>query len=85
MSIQGDSFRSIRLAIPTARSMSEDELKVTRRRFLQHSAMASAASAAAYSIALKTDALARADEGLPVAVLSEPDGTLPYEYTEGPP
>jgi hypothetical protein len=64
--------------------MSEDELKVTRRLFLQHSALASAAAAGAYGIVLKTDALARADEGLPVGALSGADGTVPYEYTEGP-
>jgi hypothetical protein len=64
--------------------MSEDELKVTRRLFLQHSAMASAAAAGAYGIALKTDALARADEGMPTVFGSGSDGTLPYEYTEGP-
>ena len=63
--------------------MSEDELKVTRRLFLQHSAVASAA-AGACSIVLKTDALARADEGVPAVFASGWDGTLPYEYTEGP-
>ena len=65
--------------------MFEEELKQTRRAFLQHSAMVSAASASAYSIALKTDALARADDGLPTALQSTSDGILPYVYTEGPP
>ena len=64
--------------------MSEDELKLTRRRFLQHSAMATAMSAGAYGIALKTDALARADEGLPNTTMSwPPDEILPYLYHEG--
>lgn len=64
--------------------MSEDELKLTRRLFLQHSAVATAMSAGAYSIALKTDALARADDGLPNTTKSwPPDEILPYLYHEG--
>jgi len=66
--------------------MSEDELKLTRRRFLQHSAMATAMSAGAYSIAMKTDALARADDGLPNAGTksSREEGMEPYLYRDEP-
>ena len=65
--------------------MSEDELKLTRRLFLQHSAVATAMSAAAYSIAMKTDALARADDGLPNNTTKSwpPEEMLPYLYHEG--
>lgn len=38
---------------------SEDELKVTRRLFLQHAATATAVSATLYSVAMKTDAIAQ--------------------------
>jgi len=64
--------------------MSEEKQKVTRRTFLQHTAVVSAVSAGAYSIALKTDALARADEGVPVGQQTMSDGILPYVYTEEP-
>jgi hypothetical protein len=64
--------------------MSEEELKVTRRTFLQHSAVASAASAGACAIALKTDAMARADETVPAEFQSMSDGILPYVYTDEP-
>lgn len=60
--------------------MSEDELKLNRRLFLQHSATAGAA-AAWCSIAVKTDALVRAEEVAPNAMRN--DGILPYSYHEG--
>jgi len=60
--------------------MSEDDSKLNRRRFLQHSATASAATAW-YSIAMKTDAMAKDAE---MAVSGEKsDGILPYSYFEG--
>ena len=37
----------------------DDELKYTRRLFLQHTAAATATAAAFYSIAMKTDAMAQ--------------------------
>jgi hypothetical protein len=59
--------------------MSEDELKLNRRLFLQHSATAGAA-AAWYSVALKTDALA---DTVQMALISTTnDGILPYVYHE---
>lgn len=61
--------------------MSEDELKLTRRLFLQHSATAGAATAW-YSVAMKTDALAGAEEQTVSSVKN--DGILPYAYHEGP-
>ena len=61
--------------------MSEDHLKLTRRLFLQHSATVGAATAW-YSIAMKTDAIARADEKSVAAFRH--DGILPYSYMEGP-
>jgi len=66
--------------------MSEDELKLTRRRFLQHSAMATATSAGACGIVLKTDALARADDGLPNTgtMSSREEGLVPYLYRDEP-
>ncbi len=61
--------------------MSEEELKLTRRLFLQHSATVSAATAW-YSVAMKTDALAGAEEQTASSVKN--DGILPYAYHEGP-
>jgi hypothetical protein len=62
--------------------MSEDELKVTRRLFLRHSAIATALSASCYSIAMKTDALAEAEYDAAMARGSFPDEVLPYLYHE---
>lgn len=56
----------------------DDELKFTRRLFLQHAATATAVSATLYSVAMKTDAIAQA----PVAEFSARgtgDG-MPYPY-----
>jgi len=64
--------------------MSEDELKLTRRLFLEHTAMATAMSGAVYSIALKTDAQAQADDGLPMTAALSDEDILPYVYFEGP-
>jgi hypothetical protein len=60
--------------------MSDEELRVTRRRFLRHSAVAAAAAGGLPSIALKTDALAEAP---PQGV--RPFGTddsFPYPYAD---
>jgi hypothetical protein len=62
--------------------MSDDELKLTRRLFLQHSAIASAMTAGLYSIALKTDALAQAPAGDPLGFRA--DGPSPYPYQDPP-
>ena len=62
--------------------MSDDELKITRRRFLQHSAMATAMTGGLYSIAMKTDAVARADEVAPSSFRG--DGPSHYPYMEPP-
>lgn len=62
--------------------MPDDELKLTRRRFLEQSAMATAVSATWYSVAMKTDALTRADEARPAGVRGEDDTILPYIYHE---
>lgn len=59
--------------------MSDDELKLNRRLFLQHSATASAATAWC-SVALKTDALAEASEAAFKG--DRNDGILPYVYHE---
>ncbi len=59
---------------------SENDLKLTRRLFLQHSATAGAATAW-YSVAMKTDALAGAEERSLSTTWS--DGILPYSYHEG--
>jgi hypothetical protein len=63
--------------------MSDDELKITRRLFLQHSAMATAMTTGLYSIAMKTDALAQAAEDVPRAAFGS-DGPSPYPYQEPP-
>lgn len=59
--------------------MSDDESKLTRRLFMQHSAMATAMTAGMYSIAMKTDALAQ--QGQQPRFLA--DGPSPYPYMEG--
>lgn len=66
--------------------MSEDELKLTRRLFLQQSGVATAISAGACGIALKTDALARADDGLPNTdtMTWREEGLIPYLYRDEP-
>lgn len=61
--------------------MSDDEYQLTRRKFLQHSAMASATAAGYYSIAMKTDALA-ANVPQPEALRGEK--LSPYPYTDPP-
>lgn len=60
--------------------MSEDDLKLNRRIFLQHSATASAVTAW-YSVAMKTDALSGAEERFSSSLQN--DGILPYSYHEG--
>jgi hypothetical protein len=60
--------------------MSDDELKLTRRLFLQHTAMATAMTAGMYSIALKTDALAQQQLTSPKFFA---DGPSPYPYMDG--
>lgn len=62
--------------------MSDEEYKLTRRLFLQHSAMASAMTAGYYSIAMKTDALAEANIPRPEGIRG--DNPSPYPYTDGP-
>lgn len=64
--------------------MSKDEQKITRRLFLRHSAMVSAMSAAAYGIALKTDALAQAEQQQSETFGSDGEDVLPYVYTDFP-
>ncbi len=65
--------------------MTDDELKVTRRSFLEQSAGATAMSAAWYSIAMKTDALAQAPGNDPVRALTTGPGPSPYAYDEEDP
>ncbi len=55
--------------------MSDEELKLTRRLFLQHAAMATAMTGAVSSIALKTDALA---QPTPSALTGDGPSTYPY-------
>jgi hypothetical protein len=60
--------------------MSDDELKLSRRLFLQHAAAATAVSASFYSIALKTDAIA---QGVPTPGPNGDRGDgMPYPYHE---
>ena len=57
--------------------MADDELKLTRRYFLQQSAMSTALAGGLYSIAQKTDALAQTN---PVQVQAAESGTHDYPY-----
>jgi hypothetical protein len=59
--------------------MSDDELKLNRRLFLQHSAMISA-TAGLCGIAMKTDALVQAEQQQVKAIRS--DGPSPYPYLD---
>lgn len=61
--------------------MSDDELKLSRRLFLQHTAVAAATSAAFYSIAMKTDALSKAAAQVNSGNGGRGDG-MPYPYYE---
>ena len=58
--------------------MSDDELKLTRRLFLQQTAMATTMTAGLYSIAMKTDALAQ------TVTTFAADGPSPYPYLDPP-
>lgn len=62
--------------------MSDEEIKLTRRVFLQHSAIVSASTAALCGIALKTDAMTKAAQDLRSALRT--DGPSPYPYMEIP-
>ncbi len=57
---------------------SDDELKLTRRLFLQHAASATAVSATVYSVAMKTDAIAQ-DRSTQFGARGTGDG-MPYPY-----
>lgn len=59
----------------------EDELQLNRRKFLQFAATASAATAEAFGIAMKTDALAQVIE--PRSVRHNGDEGMPYPYHGG--
>ena len=61
---------------------SEDERKLTRRRFLEHSAMATAMTATWYSVAMKTDAQAQ-DKKQAAGLMNDPGtGPSPYAYDD---
>jgi hypothetical protein len=64
--------------------MSDDELRITRRLFLQHSAMSTAMAAGWYSVAMKTDALAQAQQSNPLAEVGFPETVSPYAYEDPP-
>ena len=59
--------------------MSDD--KLTRRRFLEHSAMATAMTATWYSVAMKTDAVAQAQQSK-ASLVSPPGGPSSYAYDD---
>jgi hypothetical protein len=63
--------------------MSDDELKLNRRLFLQQTAVATATGAAACGIAMKTDALAQ-PQPLSADVLDpgSENIVIPYLYNE---
>lgn len=61
--------------------MSDEDLKLTRRHFLQQSAAASALAGGAYCISQKTDALA-ADPF--TAPKGKADDGMPYPYHDPP-
>lgn len=61
--------------------MSDDELKLTRRRFLRHTAVTTAAAGGLHSIALKTDALAQPGPQPFSGRSGDPD-SFPYPYAD---
>lgn len=61
--------------------MSDEDLKLTRRYFLQQSAMTAALAGGAYCISQKTDALAQ-DPAVAFAARDLTDGGMPYPYFE---
>ena len=60
--------------------MSDEELKLNRRVFLQHSAVVSVTAAGICGIALTTDALAQVAQAEPKSIRS--DGPSPYPYLD---
>ncbi len=60
----------------------DDERKLTRRRFLEHTAVTSAMTATWYSVAMKTDALAQAQQVTP-SFVDPGTGPSPYAYVDG--
>lgn len=60
--------------------MTDDELKYTRRLFLQHAAVATAMSASFHSIAMKTDAIAQTPQL--IALNGGRGDGMPYPYHE---
>ncbi len=56
---------------------------VNRRLFLQYASIATAASAGAIGMALKTDALAKQQVLQPTAVRANGDEGMPYPYHGG--
>ena len=63
--------------------MSDDERKLNRRVFLQHSAIVSAATAGLCGIALKTDALVQAAQEQVKAIRTDGPSPYPYLLTHG--
>jgi len=59
--------------------MTDEERKLTRRRFLNHAAVAGASTALTAGVALKTDALAR-PAFQAFAVRENGMGAMPYPY-----
>lgn len=63
---------------------SDEELRMNRRLFLRHSATATAMSAVWCSVALKTDALARAQYDQAQSLRSGFGSGMPYPYFDPP-
>jgi hypothetical protein len=61
--------------------MSDEELKLNRRRFLQQTAVATATAGACYSIAMKTDAIAQQHAPDPRELGGE-NIIIPYLYSQ---
>ena len=64
--------------------MSSEETSFSRRDFILHSTVLTGASAAWYSTAMKTDALAQVVALVP-ALLGADDDIIPYMYGEAGP
>jgi hypothetical protein len=63
--------------------MSDEELKLNRRLFLQQTAVATATAGACYTIAMKTDAIAQQQQNAPgVRELGGENIILPYLYSQ---
>ncbi|MFV0444397.1 MAG: hypothetical protein ACK5Q5_12580 [Planctomycetaceae bacterium] len=68
-----------------SRIMSDEELKLTRRYFLQQAALSSAVIGGAAGVLVATDAMTRADDAPVVPMAERDNGQFTRIYTYGAP